>query len=191
MCRELLLLLLWSLKLAPWAGTFPSGIPLPEELVHLREGGSLELGLTFLPTPPRPVLGQSLEHLKLPRKPKESLPLSLDNCWVKPRMEAERGPQACCRRQGLAEPLHTPGQQGSCPAGLLPSPCPTLRLLPASQLGSSETQTPGGRSRGSQSAFPEIASPFGLSPFSTSHLLSKRLHTLTSMAWAVCASGCP
>lgn len=31
------------LKLAQWAGTFSSRIPLPEELVFLQEGGNLEL----------------------------------------------------------------------------------------------------------------------------------------------------
>lgn len=84
MCRKLLLLLLWSLKLALWAGTFPSGISLPEELVHLPEGGSLELCLAATPHPTL-VWDQAVSISNSPETKKTSAStLSLDNCWVKP-----------------------------------------------------------------------------------------------------------
>ena len=50
--QEELPLLLWSLNLAPWAGTFPSGFLLPEELVHLRKVGAWNSAGQPHPTPP-------------------------------------------------------------------------------------------------------------------------------------------
>lgn len=167
MCRELPLLL-WSLKLAPWAGTLPSGIALPEELVRLQEGGSLELRLGS-PTHAPWCWARAGNISNSPGAQKNLSPLCFDRCWVKPRVESrewacELAPSA---RAGLTHCTFRKWQQGQLPgwpaegreASSLPS-CHTRWPPPARGLGFfAEMQSPGGRIRNSRNPSAETAFP--------------------------------